>query len=139
MGCHFLPQRIFLAQDWTSVYWISCLAGKFFTTESPGKLEKLHWFFFNSLSQIILLESNVLITISYIFIKIYTLWNGPQNADLISNLMLFHIPSPLISAFFEIFMVRISSLEWHQQDSRIGDLYCHPHRTMILVVTSGWA
>ena len=34
VGCHFLFQGIFLTRDWTH---ISCLAGIFFTIESPGK------------------------------------------------------------------------------------------------------
>ena len=36
VGCHFLLQGIFLTQG-SSPHLVSCIAGGFFTTESPGK------------------------------------------------------------------------------------------------------
>ena len=36
MGWHALLQGIFLTQDQTGVFCVSCIAGRFFTTEPPG-------------------------------------------------------------------------------------------------------
>lgn len=45
-----------------------------------------------------------LIIFSFMYIKIYALWKDP----------------PLISTSFEVFMARVSFLERHQQDCKIG-------------------
>jgi len=37
VGCHFLLQDIFPTQGFIASCFISCLAGRFFTTEPPGK------------------------------------------------------------------------------------------------------
>ena len=37
VGCHFLLQRIFPIQGSNHLSYVSCIAGGFFTTESPGK------------------------------------------------------------------------------------------------------
>ena len=37
VGCHFLFQEIFLTQGLNLCLFISCIAGKFFTTEPSGK------------------------------------------------------------------------------------------------------
>ena len=37
VGCHFLLQGRFWPWDWTRVSYISCIAGRLFSTEPPGK------------------------------------------------------------------------------------------------------
>ena len=37
VGCCFILQGIFWPRDWTQVSCVACIAGRFFTTEPPGK------------------------------------------------------------------------------------------------------
>ena len=41
MGCHAFLQGAFPTQGWTQVSCISCIAGRFFTAEPPGKTQEI--------------------------------------------------------------------------------------------------
>ena len=38
VGCHFLLLAIFPIQDQTRVFWVSCIAGRFYTTWAVGEV-----------------------------------------------------------------------------------------------------
>ena len=61
MGCHFLLQGIFLTQGLNLVFYVSCIADRFFTTnatwEAPNHVIRGIFFFF-TLCNMYFLEVN---------------------------------------------------------------------------------